>query len=76
MPPKHKHLIRYNGLYSSRTKGNAKKMQQSSSFRKGCIEGLLIFFLIFISIYIDGRRKRGSGVCPSSLKEMSRKLYS
>jgi len=33
--------------------------KQSSTFRKGCIEGLLIFFLIFLSVYIDERRKRG-----------------
>jgi hypothetical protein len=30
-----------------------------SFFQKGCIEGLIIFFLIFISIYIDERKKRG-----------------
>jgi hypothetical protein len=32
--------------------------QQINAFRKGCIEGLLIFILIFLSVYIDERRKR------------------
>ena len=34
MPPKHKHLIRYYGLYSSRTKGRANKDGSLAKFMK------------------------------------------
>ena len=33
IPPKHKHLIRYYGLYSSRTKGKANKDGSLTKFR-------------------------------------------
>jgi hypothetical protein len=33
IPPKHKHLIRYYGLYSSRTKGKANKDGRLAKFR-------------------------------------------